>query len=114
MWIFTTFGFFSIVHKQGSPQLTVRARVSEDLDQLRERYLPSLSPTIAGAGTDYRYRATVSHEHLALAMAAIARDVDYPNFKSAVARQQDGRREAVYHKVWDALWQLERIEMDRA
>jgi hypothetical protein len=59
-------------------------------------------------------RATVSHEHLALAMVAIARDVDYSNFKSAVARQQDGRREAVYRKVWAALWQLERIELDRA
>ena len=114
MWIFTTFGFFSVVQKQGSPQLTVRARVGDDLDRLRERYLPSLSPTTAGAGTDYRYRATVPHEHLALAMAAIVRDVDYSNFKSAVARQQDGRREAVYHKVWDALWDLERIDLERA
>ena len=114
MWIFTTFGFFSVVQKQGSPLLTIRARVREDLDGLRDRYLPSLSPTIAGAGTDYRYRATVSHEHLALAMAAIVRDIDYSNFKYEVARQQDRSREAVYHKVWDALWQLERIELDRA
>lgn len=114
MWIFTPFGYFSVVQKQGSSSLTVRARVREDLDRLREQYLPSLSPTIAGAGTDYRYRATVPHENLALAMAAIVRDIDYSNFKSEVAQREGPTREAVYHKVWDALWQLERIETDRA
>jgi hypothetical protein len=114
MWIFTTFGFFSVVQKRGSPLLTIRARVRDDLDSLRVRHLPSLSPTIAGAGTDYRYRATVSHEQLALAMAAITRDIDYSNFKSEVVRRQDPSRARVYHRVWDALLQLARIELDRA
>ena len=99
MWIFTPFGFFSVVQKQGSPVLTVRARVRDDLDRLRERYLPSLSPTITGAGTDYRYRATVPHEKLAHAMAAIVRDIDYCNFKSEVARRDGPSRAGVYHEV---------------
>jgi hypothetical protein len=47
-------------------------------------------------------------------MAAIVRDIGYSNFKSEVARRQDRSREAVYHKVWDVLWQLDRIELDRA
>jgi hypothetical protein len=113
MWIFTTFGFFAVVQKQGSPLLTIRACVREDLGSLRERYLSSLPQTTAGAGADYRYRATVSHEQLALAMAASTRDIDYSNFKSEVARRQDPSRERVYHKMWDALRQLERIELDR-
>jgi hypothetical protein len=113
MWILTSFGFFSVVQKQGSDVLTVRARVREDLERLREQYLPSLSPTTAGAGSDYRYRATVPHEHLALAMASIVRHIDYSNFKSEVVRVEGRSRAAIYHDVWDALWQLERIEMDR-
>jgi len=94
--------------------LTIRARLREDLDRLRERYLPSLSPTIAGAGSDYRYRATVPHEKLALAMAAIVREIDYSNFKSEVSRVEGPQRAAVYHEVWDALWQLERVAMERS
>jgi hypothetical protein len=38
MWIFTTFGFFSVVQKEpGDEFLTVRARDPKDLDRLRER-----------------------------------------------------------------------------
>lgn len=43
MWLFTTFGFFSIIEKEKGDVLTVRARVRADLDRLRECYLPSLS-----------------------------------------------------------------------
>ena len=52
MWLFTTIGFFSVVQKPRQSGLTIRARVAADLGQLRERYLPSLSATIVGAGTD--------------------------------------------------------------
>ena len=45
MWLFTRFGFFSIVRKPGDDNLTVRARVAADLDALREQYLPELSAT---------------------------------------------------------------------
>ena len=113
MWIFTPFGFFSVVQKHGNHFLTIRARVREDLDRLRTQYLPELSPTVEGAGSDYRYRATVPHEQLALAMAAIVRDIGYANFKSAVAESQGPQRAAVYHEVWDALWQLERPGADQ-
>ena len=61
MWLFTTFGFFSIVQKQSSDGfLTVRARAADDLDRLRNR-VPQLSPTIVGGGTDYPYRAKIPH-----------------------------------------------------
>jgi len=107
MWIFTTFGFFSVVQKPGSSVLTVRARDRTDLDSLRARYLPSLSETVVGGGTDYPYRATVAHEDLAPAMSKIVADIDYSNFKSEVARKMGSGRASVYAKVWQALLDLE-------
>jgi hypothetical protein len=110
MWLFTPFGFFSIVQKPGDPSLTIRARVREDLDALRERYLPSLSATIAKAGTDYPWRATATHEATGEAMAALVRDLDYGNFKSEVAKLQGQVRATAYHQVWDVLYQLPKSE----
>jgi hypothetical protein len=46
MWLFTTFGFFSVVQKSHSDGLTVRARDAADLDRLRAEYLPELSATV--------------------------------------------------------------------
>lgn len=106
MWIFTTFGFFSIVQKPGDDRLTVRARARTDLDALRSQYLPALSETIEGAGTDYRYRATVPRADLAQAMSRIVTDVTYSNFKSEVARGAGHGRERLYHRVWDVMYTL--------
>jgi len=107
MWLFTTVGFFSVVQKPGETDLTVRARARDDLERLREGYLPELSQTVAGGGTDYPYRAKVSHEALARGAAKLVRDVSYPNFKNEVARVADPERAHVYSEVWHALLALE-------
>lgn len=108
MWLFTPFGFYSIVQKPGDTDLTVRARVRADLDALRARYLPTLGPVQARGGTDYPFRATVAREALADAMAAIARDVTYPNFKNAVAAVSGPNRAHAYFDVWASMARLER------
>ncbi len=36
MWLFTKFGFFSVVQKPGEARLTVRARVAADLERLTD------------------------------------------------------------------------------
>lgn len=107
MWIFTTFGFFSVVQKKGQEHLTVRARAREDLDALRSRYLPGLSKTIAHGGTDYPFRATVMHDEFAEAMVEIVRDVAYPNFKDQVLHEAGSHRAHVYGRVWTDLLELE-------
>lgn len=107
MWVLTTFGFFSTVRKPGDDHLTVRARSAGDLDRLRERYLPGLGPTVEGAGTDYRFRALADPEEFAGAMAAIARDIDYANFKSEVSRRMGPRRSHVYGRVWSELYAIQ-------
>lgn len=103
MWIFTTTGFYSVVQKPGEMDLTVRARCAADLDHLRDRYMPQLSPTLHGGGSDYPYRAHISHPLFAAGLALMAFDITYPNFKDEIYRQHGIRREAVYTKVWALL-----------
>jgi hypothetical protein len=106
MWIMTPSGFFSIVENladRGQGTLTIRARDGADLDRLRLE-MPELSPTILGEGTDYPARAAIG--------AALARfvedDLDYSNFKSAVAARMGSSRAHVYSDVCHALLATER------
>jgi hypothetical protein len=103
MWLFTAFGFFSIVQKKPADAfLTVRARVAADLDRFRQR-VPQLSPTITGGGTDYPFRATIAHAEFALALANIARDINYPNFKDEIEKKLGTPRERQLERVWHAM-----------
>lgn len=104
MWIFTTIGFFSVVQKPGDDQLTVRARFDGDLDRLRDRFLPELGPAKRTPDADYLYRARVEQAAFAQAMAKIAADIDYSNFKSAVGARQGHDRAHVYADVWSVLY----------
>jgi len=106
MWLFTNIGFFSIVQKPGTDYLTVRARIRNDLDVLRESYLPELKPTQARGGTDYPWRATASHADFAAAVGKIALDIDYGNFKNEIAARQGKARASRYGKVWQALYDM--------
>jgi hypothetical protein len=106
MWLITTIGFFSVVQKPGETDLTVRARVAADLDRLRERYMPALSPTTESSWSDYRFRARISHADYAAGLAKLGADIDYDNFKNAVART-DKHRAKVYGKVWTVLYDLQ-------
>lgn len=107
MWIFTTFGFFSVVQKKPSDELlTVRARDPEDLDRLRER-LPELGPTRLEGG-DYCCRARVPRAAFAAGLATIASEIDYDNFKNAVQESMGSQRARVYHEVWTAAYQIQK------
>jgi hypothetical protein len=108
MWLFINIGFFSIVQKPNESFLTVRSRVEADIDRLREECMPSLSSTVTGAGTDYPYRATISHEDFAKALGAVARNINYSNFKNEVAKRMGPQRARIYSKVWSSLLELEK------
>lgn len=114
MWLMTNIGFFSVVQKPNTDFLTIRARVKNDLDNLRNNYLPHLSATIAHAGTDYPWRATVSHEQFAAALWKIVSDITYPNFKNEVAAKQGKARAGKYSKVWSVLYELPEEEISAA
>ena len=106
MWLFTNIGFFSAVQKPGTDFLTVRARVKQDLENLRVKYLPQLSATQAKGGTDYPWRATVSHADFAAALGKITMDIDYSNYKNEVTARQGKSRASRYGKVWQALYDM--------
>ena len=111
MWLFyPSVGFLSIVQKPGEAQLTVRARVATDLDRLRERYLPTLSATVANVGTDYPFRARASRKAFSEAMARMGEDIGYSNFKNEVAKVSGKGRAGIYSGVWTKLLALEQSE----
>ena len=106
MWLVTTRGFYSVVENHDDPEgLLVRARVREDLE--------SLADLIPGLGVeetperDYRFRAAVTRDAWATAAAELAREIDYPNFKNAVAERQGSSRAHVYSGVWGILLGLQ-------
>lgn len=107
MWLFTTVGFFSVVQKPNDDDLTVRARVEEDLEKLRERYMPELSEVVVGGGMDYPFRATISHTDFARGLSQIATDINYDNFRNETGRLMGSDRQQVYSQVWKILMRLE-------
>ncbi len=111
MWLMTPVGFFSVVRKPTDERqntLTVRARVRVDLEQLKARYLPELGPVLESRTTDYHFRAVAPQAAVALGMARLVTDLDYDNFKNAVAQRQGQARADLYHEVWSVLYELQR------
>ncbi len=104
MWLFTPIGFFSVVADRNRPdQLIIRARVHEDLQALRDRYLPELL-LVDQAGTDYAWRAWVARDRWETAAAAMAAAIDYPNFKNAVQERQGSGRAHAYMEIWQVMY----------
>ena len=101
MWLFLPFGFFSITADPDTPnRLQVRARVKEDLDNLRNAYLPELTPTVHLEGHDYPFRGYAPTSDVARAMEAITRGIYYTNFKDQVELVQGRERHMLYLAVW--------------
>lgn len=102
MWIFTPNSFISVVDK-GDPSgktLLVRARKAGDIEHL----FPDAEVQVGG-GTDYRYRARIDREEVALKMADLVRQIDFGNFKNEV--RDHGRHDA-YLDVWQAMHGFQR------
>lgn len=107
MWLFTTRGFYSVVQHRDEPEkLIVRTRVREDIEALRE-LIPEIEP-FSGGSSDYRWRATVTKAEWVVALAQLVADLDYPNFKNAVAKQQGRDRANAYYAIWDEMVKLQK------
>jgi len=106
MWLCTRLGFFSIVQKpRGTWQ--VRARARADLDRLCRlmRWPPRRLLETPG---DYRWRLLLRAEEWPELMLALARTVDYPNFKAAIGALPDqAPKLPAYHDFWAALVHLQ-------
>ena len=107
MWLVSTRGFFSTVAHRDRPELVlVRARARADLESLSELVGPlEITHT---PHRDYAFRAEVPRERWSAALVLLAAEIDYPNFKDAVAERQGHDRARIYHRVWSDLTKLQR------
>ena len=106
MWLFTTQGFYSVVADRDDPErVLVRARAREDIEALR-RQIPGIEP-FSEPGSDYRWRAFVLRSEWEEAISRLAAEIDYDNFKNAVADRQGYGRSHLYMEVWQALLKLQ-------
>ena len=118
MWLFTQYGFFSVVcgldlsHGTGTPDpemLMVRARVRTHLEALQQR-CPQLAATqiVDSAGTDYRFRIVVPKQVWVDVARDLAAEIDYNNFKNrAHVSAHDERYVDALHDVWGVMLRLQ-------
>ena len=108
MWLITPEGFFSAVEKPGDRadgMLTVRTRNRDDIKALK-RYFPDAKPYRIRY-SDYEWRIRVPKDEWAQAVARMALEIDYSNFKNEVTRRQGRERHDIYSRVWSVLLGLE-------
>lgn len=103
VWLATTRGFYSAVLWDDG-RICVRARSKGDLERLRQ-LVPGMTKVAESRRADYRYRAWCSREEWREAVAALASEVDYGNFKGAVAKV-DPDRSHLYGSVWATLLRI--------
>jgi hypothetical protein len=103
MWVFTLDGFFSIVaHTELPNHLLVRARDRDDIQRLAgwlARQGHPVEPRHTPEG-DYAWRLVAPRALVARYLATTVADIDYPNFKNAVAKQRGHDRAVIYSQVW--------------
>lgn len=124
MWIFTQFGFLSIVRAQErdlnavyedltktEDEFVIRARIQADLRELMKE-VGFARPVLEFKHRDYPYRIFVSADVLQDIMLWTTRTVTYENFKSQVKRRQGHGRAQLYGKVWSVMNDSERKVAD--
>src|SRR6516162_8243698 len=107
MWLFTRYGFFSVVQTAEHPDhLMVRARCREHLRNLMQRFSVLTEARIIVTGSsDYRYRIIVDKADWAGVCAGLGAEIDYSNFKDAVhSNPLDLTYETVLHRVWSDVY----------
>jgi len=109
MWVATTFGWLSAVKRStqsitdyGSPDKTlqIRARDRAALVELRRFMSNETSRIIVSRGSDYEFRVYCAPDKFALALARMAFEIDYTNFKNAVETDD---LHNVYMRVWSVV-----------
>lgn len=105
MWVMTTEGFYSAVEDRDDPDAVfVRSRVREDAERLADAVGETALET---PDADYAFRVRVAKVDWARYLADIATEIDYDNFKNAVAARQGPVRARLYGEVWGVLLRLQ-------
>jgi hypothetical protein len=84
----TRHGFISVVATgdQAGCDLQVRARDEQTLYEIRARFMPegTASEIYALPNRDYQFRFYTTRDTFAIALAAMAAEITYPNFKDTL------------------------------
>lgn len=108
MWIFSKFGFFSIVETKEkyheNEDFMIRARCEEHLKNLNNHCGINYR-IIKTEDADYMYRIVVSKEDFHKIMLELEKSVDYTNFKDACFKYnpKDYDWHEALHSVWDIM-----------
>jgi len=110
MWLFTKYGFFSVVqHRDDEKKVLIRARIKDDLVGLLQfmRYRCHVAPpeVVELPHSDYAFRIALDKSVWRDVAAALTGDIDYDNFKNAVHGQPD--RDDAYLRVWQEMQALQ-------
>jgi len=96
MWVFLNDSFVSlVVHREQPGMLLMRARKAGDIEALLPQAKVWRDPR-----ADYPFRAEVSAEHAALALAVRANTITYDNFKNSV---REHSRHDAYMEIWGVM-----------
>ena len=107
MWVMTKLGFFSAVENRDDKYaLIVRPRCEQDIVNIAHALGKPLD-WWEDQYADYGYRILCSKKEWADALAGLANDIDYDNFKSSIT---DERHHKAYQRVWlDMLYIDDRV-----
>lgn len=128
MWIFTRYGFFSIACADkpdgtiNPDTVMVRARLHEHLVSLKNRFRESelgKAEILSWDGRDYRYRIIVPKAAWVAALAELATEQTWSNFKSETSRFSRAKKTAyayvdALHSIWDVMHRLQSWETRKA
>jgi hypothetical protein len=118
MWLFTQYGFFSVVCARDltgktkgidPATLMVRARSRQHLTALQTRFAELQSYGITETtDTDYRYRIVVPKAVWSRVVNDLTAEIDYGNFKSRT-HEKTGDKHYVeaLHDVWEVMYRLQ-------
>lgn len=101
MWLFTVYGFFSVV--RDGKKMSIRARKRAHLEELLKRFSTRLKGVkiLELPNRDYGYRILVDSVTWSMIAEDLAEEIDWTNFKSEVKqRGGDADYEHVLHRVW--------------
>jgi len=117
MWLWTKYGFVSVVcAHQGHAKppvpdpsrVMIRARNREHLLALRKRFT-GLGKIVSNAGTDYPHRIICDKAEWVKIAAALASEINCCNFKDEChpIRPNDGAYQHALHQVWAEMRKLD-------
>ena len=111
MWTFTIDGFYSVVQDRDDPgTLIVRARDEGDIRRFALAVAPVLpfKPRVMHTTrADYEWRMPVPRSVWADYLTAATFDLNYTNFKEAVAARNAPGRAGLYSRVWATMMELQ-------